>query len=603
MSSLSRTAVVPVPSTRLSKLLRVFIGDADVAVADDVPQAKKPANLVYGVGEHPPVPVAFVMALQHVFVLSVGWIFVVVLVSAIGGSTEQSQAIIRISMIASGAATILQARKAGPVGSGFLCPVSCGPAYLSAAILAGKTGGLPLLFGMTTISGVFESALSRAIHRLRALFPPEVTGLVVAMVGIELIGMSCTRFLGYNNGSANGASLIVGIVTLTAMVVPTVSKTRLRLYPVLLGITAGYVSSIALGLLTIHRVREALEVPLLGLPHRPPDAGWTFSFALLAPFLIASLSSTLKTVGDITLCQKINDAEWKRTDMKSVSGGILAGSLCTTAAGFLGGMGQTTFSSNVGLSMATGVTSRVVAVPAGLILIALAFFPKLAAFFAVIPPPVMGAVLVYVACFMILGGLQVLTSRMLDSRRIFVVGLALIFGLSVEMAPGLYRQVPNALRPLFSSSLALTTVLVVALNMLFRIGVARTRHATLLPQSDGWESIFRLMDEQGAAWGMRKEVCSRVMDGLDECLAVVNALGVTSPVSLRLRFDEIKLVAVLEYQGPALPMPNAPPTADDLVNSKASMAELSAYMLRQHVDRIRIRRIEGGCRVFLYFEH
>ena len=59
------------------------------------------------------------------------------------------------------------------------------------------------------------------------------------------------------------------------------------------------------------------------------------------------------------------------------------------------------------------------------------------------PDPVMGAILVYVACYMILAGIQVITSRMLDARRIFVVGIALIFGLSVDMVPGLYGNVPD----------------------------------------------------------------------------------------------------------------------------------------------------------------
>ena len=89
------------------------------------------------------------LGLQHVFVMSVGWIFVVVLVAGIGGTPAQAQSIIRISMIASGIATILQARANSKIGSGYLCPFSCGPAYLSASILAGKTGGLPLIFGLT----------------------------------------------------------------------------------------------------------------------------------------------------------------------------------------------------------------------------------------------------------------------------------------------------------------------------------------------------------------------------------------------------------------------------------------------------------------------
>jgi NCS2 family nucleobase:cation symporter-2 len=93
----------------------------------------------------------------------------------------------------------------------------------------------------------------------------------------------------------------------------------------------------------------------------------------------------------------------------------------------LGGIGQSTFSSNVGLSLATGATSRSIAIPCGILMILLAFLPKLAALFAVMPDPVIGAIVVYVACYMILAGIQVITSRMLDARRIFVVGIALIF--------------------------------------------------------------------------------------------------------------------------------------------------------------------------------
>jgi xanthine permease XanP len=139
------------------------------------PDHRKPANLLYSLEEVPPADARLGLAIQHVFVMSVGWIFVVVLVTAIGGSAAQTESVIRFSMIASGIATILQARS-GLFGSGYLCPFSCGPAYLPAAILAGQAGGLPLIFGLTTISGVFEAALARAIERLRVLFPPEVTG-------------------------------------------------------------------------------------------------------------------------------------------------------------------------------------------------------------------------------------------------------------------------------------------------------------------------------------------------------------------------------------------------------------------------------------------
>ena len=55
----------------------------------------------------------------------------------------------------------------------------------------------------------------------------------------------------------------------------------------------------------------------------------------------------------------------------------------------------------------------------------------------------MGAVLIFVACFMIVGGFQVITSRMLDKRKTFVVGIPLIIGLSVGFVPQIYQGLPS----------------------------------------------------------------------------------------------------------------------------------------------------------------
>jgi len=567
-------------------------------------ERRKPASLIYDVDEVPPLWLRCVLGLQHVFVISVGWIFVVVMVNGFGGTAAQAQAVIRVSMVASGLATVLQALRRGPIGSGYLCPFSCGPAYLGASILAGKAGGLPLVFGLTSISGVFETLMSRMMKRLRVLFPPEVTGLVVAMVGIELIGLAVPRFVGNQGSDGAWRSCTVALITLMVMVAPTVwSKGKLRLYPVILGLLVGYGSSLLLGILGTNAFTNVRTAPLLSLPGRVPGGGWAIKGGLVLPFLIASVSSILKTVGDLTLCEKINDADWKRTDMQPVSGGILAGSLCTTLAGLWGGMGQSTFSSNVGLSMATGATSRSVAMPIGVILILLAFFPKLAAIFAAIPQPVMGAVLVYVACFMILGGMQVLTSRMLDARKTFVIGIALVFGLSVEMVPGLYRGVPAVVQPLFASSLSLSTVLVVALNLLMRIGIARERKIELLPGHDGHITVTRFMEEQGAMWGMRQEVARRAAEAISECLVNIGHLGVTSAVLTTARFNELNLNVVLRYEGLAMELSAAPPGVEELVNDPAALARLSGFLIQQSADRVTVSAVDGHCHVRLHFDH
>lgn len=571
-------------------------------VVVEQPKRKKPSALAYDVDEAPPIPLRITLSVQHVLAMAVGWIYVVVGVSSMGGSAAQASSLIRMSMIASGVATILQARK-GRWGSGYFCPASCSLTYLAPVILAGKTGGLPLLFGMTTFSGIFTGVLSRFIRRLRALFPPDVTGLIVAVVGIQLVALGVPRFLGYAGPGTRAlpGSAWVGIITLTAMIMPTIwGKGTLRMYPILLGMCAGFSASLALGVVTLAQLRNEVSGSWIGLPHRAAG-GMAFSFPLVVPFLIIGIAATLKTVGDLTLCQKMNDADWKRTELKSVSGGVLANSVGSVISGILGGVPQNTASASLGLSLATGVTSRALALPAGILVIALAFFPKLAAVFSAMPTPVMGAVLVYSACFLVLGGLQVMTSRMLDARRILAVGIALVFGLSVEIAPDLYRDVPEMLRPMFASSTAVSTVLVVFLSVLFRIGVKKHRTLELTLGEDNLSKIAEFMEEQGSAWGMRREVVARATDAIYELVTNGNLPARSPKILARTDFDEFGLEAELEYEGDPVELADEMPSLEDLASGRG-VARLSGYMVRQYADRVKVKQRGSTCTLRLHFE-
>ncbi|MGH8469112.1 MAG: solute carrier family 23 protein [Gammaproteobacteria bacterium] len=275
--------------------------------------AKKPAGLIYGVDDKPPLIASALLGLQHVFVMTVGWIMVVVIVTSIGGTQEEVANVLRMSMIASGIATILQSLPNSRVGSGYFCPISGGPAYVSASILAGKVGGLPLVFSMTVISGLFEALLARIVPRLRPLFPPEVTGLVVTMVGVQLVALGCPRFLGFQHGGSDSQGIVIAVatVTLAAMIGPTVwGKGKLKLYPLLVGLAVGYLLAYSFGVFHTERLQQMLAAPMISLP-RIAHSGWAFDLALLPAFLIVSLASTLKSVGDLTLryhqrvCKKV----------------------------------------------------------------------------------------------------------------------------------------------------------------------------------------------------------------------------------------------------------------------------------------------------------
>jgi xanthine permease XanP len=565
---------------------------------------KRPTNLLFDVDESPSLLVGLGVAVQHIFLMSVGWLYVVLIMDATGGTSAQTMNVIRMSMIASGIATILQAR-GGIVGSGYLSPLTTSLTFLPSSILAIRLGGFPLLFGMIVTAGVSMCLLSRVTSRLRVLFPPEVTGLMVSMSGLQLIALGCPRFVGYTGPGfvPDLRTVAVGAATLLGMIGATVwNRGKLHALPILLGLAIGYALAIALNVMPLGQLTHDLSAPWANLP-QPVHGGFAFRWVLFAPFLIACLTASLKSVGDITLCQKINDANWKRTDMKSVAGGIFANGVGVTVAGLIGGTAQNTVSSSVGLSSASGITSRSVAVPVGLGVITLAFFPKIAALFAAMPTPAMGAMLIYSACFIVLGGFQLLTSRLLDSRRIFAVGIALIFGLSVEISPDLYRFVPAVLQPIFSSSASLATVLVTVLSLLFRIGIGKRKAFQLSPGESSMDALRGNLEEQGAAWGMRPEVVTRAEHAIYETTTIVALRSPHSgPMDITMEFDELSLDVEIEYEGSPFELATRPPAIDE-IGSEESVIAMAGYLIRQYADRVRVKSSQNLCRVLLHFEH
>lgn len=568
--------------------------------------AQKPQSLLYGVEDQPPLGVTLTLGFQHIFLMASTLLLPVAIEQEIGGTTEHAAQMVEMAMIAGGLATILQSLRSSSLGSGYLCPHLCGPSYLSASLLAAKTGGVSLLFSMTVVSGVLGAVFSLFISRLRVLFPTEVTGLVVLMVGIALVPLGVSNFCGIGRGDSLSEmrEVVAALCTLALMVSVSVWGTgKWRLYCVLLGIAGGYLIAYACGTLTAAEMSRIAQERWVSVPVIE-SVGWSFSWPVFVPFLVATLCAVLKTVGDITICQKVNDTEWKRPDMSSVAGGILASSLGTIVAGLLGTMGQSTSSSNIGAAMATGATSRVIGFAAGGLFILLAFFPKLALFFAVMPKSVMGTLLLFVTCFMILSGIQIITARLIDTRKTFLLGLSLIFGLSVDILPGLYKDLPPWLHPLFGSSLSLATMVALILNLLFRIGISHRATVEFVPGQSTSDELLTFMETQGATWGARKDVISRAAQALNEILESITILRLAKgPLTTEVSFDELNLDIDARYEGTSLEIAPTRPTEAALLADEQGVVRLSGFLVRQFADRVTSEARNGRCRVRLHFDH
>jgi xanthine permease XanP len=290
--------------------------------------------------------------------------------------------------------------------------------------------------------------------------------------------------------------------------------------------------------------------------------------------------------------------------MANISKGILACAIGNVVSGAMGALGQSVSSSNVGLSIATGATSRRIAYSSGVILIILAFFPRFASIFVIMPTPIMGASLIFSVSFMILAGIQIIMSRMIDSRKTFVIGFSIIFGLSVDFAPEMYRDIHPWIQPIFSSSLSLATICAILLNLFFRIGISKAATLNLTPGVDSSDKIYQFMDQRGRLWGARGEVVGKAMGAMNEFFEAALEYGLTKePIAMTARFDEFNLDVDVSYRGAPIELPAVRPDARELLSDDQAPLKLAGYMIRSMSDRAEIQSTDGSTSIRLHFVH
>ena len=566
---------------------------------------KRPVHITHWVDEKPPRSVTLLSGLQHGGIISIALVYPLLLGREAGRSASGTANLLAATMLVLGIGAMLQSLPRGAVGSRLLSPPICTAAYLTPAVFAVKTGGLSLAFGMTAFGGLIEMAVSRVLRPLRPYLPPELSGLVVLLVAVSVGNLAFRSLLAVGAAQPpDGRELFVAALTLATMLGLSVwGRGVARLFCVLVGMMVGYLAAAMTGILGAADFEELNRAALVSVP-RFAAHGWSWDAALMIPFAIAALGTAIRGVGDITIAQKINDTDWVRPEMRSVSGGVLANGMANVLGGLLGAHGVSTCTSSVGLASASGVTSRRVGYAIGGIFVLLAFMPKVSTLLLVMPRPVIGAATLFTAAIIFVNGVQIVASRLMDARRTFVIGLSFISGLAVDVYPGYFGGVPQAMVPIFASSLVLGTVTALVLNLLARIGVRRTRRLIVDPGAFKPAEIEAFMETQGAAWGARRDVVDRASFSLMQSIeTIVDACSPAGPLEVEATFDEFNLDLRVSYDGPPLELPESRPTNEEILSSEAGERRLAGFMLRRHADRVAATCKGGRTTVLFHFDH
>jgi NCS2 family nucleobase:cation symporter-2 len=433
---------------------------------------KEQSDIIYGLDDVPPAGALLMLSFQQMMLLFTAATFPALLVREVGGSVELASSMVAMTMVAAGLGSILQALRLPGIGSGYLCPNLCGPSYLGVSLQAAWLGGFPVMHGMIVFAGVLEMLLANVIRHIRFLFPTVVVGLVVMMVGVNVIAVSVTNFFGvaYAYDSVRGADLLVGCLALLTMVGCNLwGRGALRMYCLLIGIVVGWAAALVLTpeIWGDYQVLHSQSLFALPVYDWREQFRLSFSAELALPFILIAVCGSLKSFGNLLAAQKISEPELKGVNMKPVANGLVADGFTTAMAGFMGALAVDTSSSNIGLAAATRAVSRWIAVVTGAVFAFLGFFPKLSMLIALVPRPVVGASLIFAVSIMICTGLKEMLEEPLDQRKIYTIGIAMIFGLSTQFVPALYAALPAAYQPLFQSPLATSTLFAIVTYQVF----------------------------------------------------------------------------------------------------------------------------------------
>jgi NCS2 family nucleobase:cation symporter-2 len=577
----------------------------------------KPGPLTYGVDDIPPPVTLLVLSLQHLALISIFLIVAVTLARLAGLTPEEGIDLLAMTMVAGGIGAILQSFGRFGIGSGFLVPPTTTTILLPPAVAALAAGGLPAVMGMTIAAGAAVMVLSRVIHRMRAFFPPEIAGFVVLMVGLSVMQLAMRNFLGIGQPERVVIDTIwVAALSLALMIGLNVwGSPQLRFYGTLIGVVAGYVLAGGAGLIPSETIDAIAATPTFRVPH-PGMSGLAFDTTLIVPYAVAAIALSLNTVGAVTAAQKINDAEWKRPSMRTIANGILAEGATNMVAGAIGGAGQSATSGAVGLSQATGATSRVIGHVVGALLILLAFLPQVASVLLAMPSAVIGAALTFSGSFIAAAGIQMIASRLLDARKIFVLGVALAFALARIAFPDHFDGAPDWLQPWVNSPVSLSVLIAVALNLVFRIGIFQRNALTIDSERLDRPQLIVFVAEQGALWGARPEVAHRAEFATIETIEALVAnrhvhddirLGphigtVAIPgglITLATRFDEFALTVEISYRGTLLEPRHDPPEEMTMLDTRRGGHEIARYMIQRAADIVTAQRHDDLCVVKL----
>ncbi len=381
--------------------------------------------------------------------------------------------LISASLLASGLTTVLQTLGIWRIG--VRLPLVQGVSFsgIASMIAIGKshaTGAdaMRVIVGAVIVASALMFFAAPLYSKLLRFFPPLVMGAVVTVIGISLIPISIGWLQGTQGTPQFGSAtnVVIGIVTLllTLFITKYVPGFTRRI-GMLVAMALGTLISIPFGLVDFGKMSSAriFAVPTpfhFGMPR--------FDVAAIISMVIVMLVIMTETTADMLAIGQIVERPLTPAD---IADGLRADCLGSVVSGGLNGFQASAYGQNIGLLVMSRVKSRFAVAACGVILVALALFPVVAALVAIVPLPVLGGAGIAIFGLVAVNGLQTLSrvdfhDEQHGAVNALIVAATLTMGILPIAAPNFYAHFPSWVQTIFGSGIASGAITAIVLNLL-----------------------------------------------------------------------------------------------------------------------------------------
>lgn len=407
---------------------------------------------------------ALPLGIQHILAMFLGNISpLLIICGMLDMATGLKTNLIQNAMFVAAVVTLVQLYPVWKVGAKLPIVMGTSSGFIGTAKAMGALYGYGALMGACFIGGIFEMVLGYFIKPLKKLFPPVVTSLVIISIGLSLLPVGINYF-GGGSGAADFGSwqhLTVGTFVIIVILIAKQFKGFINNASILIGIVAGYILAICLGMVDFSAVSNA---SWFALPKFMPVA-FEFNWEVIIAMGIMFIATTVETVGDISGIT--NGGLDREATVDELRGGVMADGLGSIFAAFFGVLPNTSFSQNVGLVTVTKVVNRFTIMTGAIFLLLCGFCPKLSAIFSVMPQSVLGGAAVIMFSMILVSGIQSLTREALDERNGLIVALAIGLGVGIGNVPAVLDQLPAWVGNIFAQNgIIMTFVIATVLNLI-----------------------------------------------------------------------------------------------------------------------------------------